>query len=265
MAPARDKKKAGMILAAARQKLRLPHNTNDPELAPADRTITLTGESGPDPIARLAEDIIANTSRDGSYPKVGSIEEDIALRIGDEASDIVRDIFDPSAPFNREAIEYARKEFERFEHVLDTSLKDTNPKDAIGSNKIPIHLWPQTATIAGALGLLDGMLKYGRANWREAGIRMSIYVDALCRHTFAMFEGEDVDPDSGLPHECHALACLAIIVDARAAGKLTDDRQYPGGYRKYLTEMTPHVARLKALHASKNPHHYTIQDVRNKE
>jgi hypothetical protein len=117
-----------------------------------------------------------------------------------------------------------------------------------------------TATIAGALGLLDGMLKYGRANWREAGIRTSIYYDALLRHTVAYFEDEDLDPDSGLPHECHMLACIAILIDAKAAGKLTDDRQYPGGYRKFLTEMTPHVKRLKELHASRNPHHYTIAD-----
>jgi hypothetical protein len=139
-------------------------------------------------------------------------------------------------------------------------LKETNPKDAIGGDKIPFHLWPMTATIAGALGLLDGMLKYGRANWREAGIRTSIYYDALLRHTVAYFEDEDLDPDSGLPHECHMLACIAILIDAKAAGKLTDDRQYPGGYRKFLTEMTPHVKRLKELHASRNPHHYTIAD-----
>lgn len=142
---------------------------------------------------------------------------------------------------------------------MDT--KPTNPKDAIGSDKIPMHLWPATATVMGALALLDGALKYGRANWREAGIRTSIYYDALCRHANALFEGEDLDPDSGLPHEAHILACAAIIVDAKATGKLTDDRMYPGGYRALIDEMTPHVARLKAKHADRHPHHYTIADV----
>ena len=48
-------------------------------------------------------------------------------------------------------------------------LKETNPKDAIGSQKLPLHLWPTTATAMGCLGLLDGALKYGRANWRVSG------------------------------------------------------------------------------------------------
>lgn len=140
--------------------------------------------------------------------------------------------------------------------------KPTNPKDLIGSDKLPLHLWPGTASMMGCLGLLDGMLKYGRSNWREAGVRYSIYVDALDRHVKALFEGEDNDPDSGLPHEAHALACLAIIVDAKAAGKLVDDRMYPGGHRALVDELTPHVARLKEKHADKNPKHYTIEDTK---
>lgn len=142
----------------------------------------------------------------------------------------------------------------------DTTLKNTNPKDAIGCNKVPLHLFPETARIMGAMGLLDGMLKYGRANWRKAGIRASIYYDACNRHLDAWFEGEDVDPDSGLPHLAHAIACIAIIIDAKAAGKLNDDRQVKGGYRKFINEMTKEVTRLKDLHKDKSPKHYTIAD-----
>lgn len=139
-----------------------------------------------------------------------------------------------------------------------SDTKPTNPKDLIGSGKIPLHLWPVTATALGSLGLLDGMLKYGRSNFRAVGVRASIYYDAASRHLNAWFEGEAVDPDSGLPHLAHALACLAIIVDAEAAGKLNDDRMHPGGYRALINSLTPHVARLKKLHADKNPQHYTI-------
>lgn len=143
--------------------------------------------------------------------------------------------------------------------ALETA-KPSNPKDCLGSLKVPLHLWPETATVMGSLGLLDGALKYGRANFRVIGIRYSIYIDALRRHVNALFEGEDLDPDSGLPHEAHALACLAIIIDAKAAGKLTDDRQVSGGYRHLIDELTPHVARLKQQYASRNPKHYTIAD-----
>lgn len=138
--------------------------------------------------------------------------------------------------------------------------KPSNPKDLIGSDKLPLHLWPGTATALGSLGLLDGMLKYGRTNWREAGVRYSIYLDAALRHLLAAFEGEDADPDSGLPHEAHALACLAIVIDAKAAGQLVDDRQYPGGYRALVESLTPHVKRLKEKHADKSPKHWTIRD-----
>lgn len=144
--------------------------------------------------------------------------------------------------------------------IFDLTVKQSNPKDAIGSDKLPIHLWPTTATIMGSIGLLDGMLKYGRSNFRGIGVRASIYVDACQRHLNAWFEGEDEDPDSGVPHLAHALACLAILVDAQAAGKLNDDRMVEGGYRKLVTELTPHVARLKKMHEGKNPHHYTRED-----
>lgn len=140
-------------------------------------------------------------------------------------------------------------------------LKPTNPKDAFGGDKLPLHLWPTTASAMGSIALLEGACKYGRSNWREAGVRASIYVDACKRHLDAWFEGEDAAPDSGVPHLANALACLAILVDAQAAGKLTDDRAHNGsGYRALVDKLTPHVARLKALHADKAPKHYTIAD-----
>lgn len=141
---------------------------------------------------------------------------------------------------------------------METKLSNPlNPKDAIANGKIPLHLWPATATAMGAMGLLDGYKKYGKANWREAGVRASVYVSACQRHLAAWFENEDNDPESNLPHLAHALACLAILVDAQAAGKLTDDRQYPGGYRKLMDELTPLVAMVNDKYADKpEPRHY---------
>lgn len=144
--------------------------------------------------------------------------------------------------------------------MSEHTLKDTNPKDAIGSRKLPLHLWPTTATAMGCLGLMDGALKYGRANWRVSGVRASIYFDAASRHLNAWFEGEGQDPDSGLPHLSHALACLAILVDAEAAGMLVDDRQFPGGYRQMVDAMTQQVPRLQDVHFDRSPRHFTIAD-----
>lgn len=141
-----------------------------------------------------------------------------------------------------------------------SSVKPSNPKDMVGSDKLPLHLWPATATALGSVAMLNGMLKYGRSNFRAVGIRASIYIDAAKRHLDAFFEGEECDPDDGVPHLAAALACIAIIVDARAAGKLNDDRQISGGYRKFVEELTPHVKRLKELHKDRSPKHYTKAD-----
>lgn len=138
--------------------------------------------------------------------------------------------------------------------------KPTNPKDAIATNKLPLHLWPETASAYGAMGFLDGALKYGRTNWRHAGVRASIYYDAARRHLNAWFEGEDTDPQSGVPHLGHALACIAILVDAKEAGKLNDDRAYPGGYAGLPQRFESLVASLRERHADKNPQHYTIME-----
>lgn len=141
--------------------------------------------------------------------------------------------------------------------IFQSVTKTSNPKDAIASNKIPMHLWPETATVMGSMGLLDGALKYGRSNWRGTGVKASVYYDAIRRHLAAWFEGEDFDPDSGLSHLCHILANAAILADARAAGKLTDDRQYPGGYKNEYEVAGYCTKDLNEKHKDKTPKHYT--------
>ncbi|HZX51505.1 MAG TPA: dATP/dGTP diphosphohydrolase domain-containing protein [Pseudomonas sp.] len=139
--------------------------------------------------------------------------------------------------------------------------KETNPKDQLGSLKLPLHLWPMSATAFGCIGLANGMLKYGRSNWRHAGVRPSIYVDAAMRHLTDWFEGNEVDPEDGVHNLAGALACLAILVDAKVTGKLVDDRNFNGaGWREARALMEPHMSRLLDIHAGKSPKHYTIAD-----
>ncbi len=143
---------------------------------------------------------------------------------------------------------------------MSETHKETNPKDLIGSDKVPMHLFPQTAVVAGNMAMLEGACKYGRSNFRAVGVKASIYYDAARRHLDSWFEGEDTDKDSGLPHLWKALACVAILIDAKAAGMLNDDRMYPGGYLEMLKAAEPHVKRLKEKHADKSPKHYTRED-----
>lgn len=147
------------------------------------------------------------------------------------------------------------------DYFRDTkSTKPTNPKDIIGSNKLPFHLCPTTFTAGVSMAFLEGCLKYGRSNFRAVGVKSSIYYDACLRHLIAWFEGEDIDPDSGLNHLYKAGACLAVITDAMEAGKLNDDRMIKGGYKKVIERFTPMIKELKEKHKDKNPKHYTIKD-----
>ena len=108
-----------------------------------------------------------------------------------------------------------------------SETKPTNPKDAVGVRKVPASVLPRAVLAEIGLGLLEGARKYGRHNYRIAGIRYSVYFDAAMRHLDAWWEGEDVDPDSGLSHVTKALATLTVLRDAMLNDKCTDDRPPP--------------------------------------
>lgn len=110
------------------------------------------------------------------------------------------------------------------ETPLTLTAKDTNPKDAVGTGKVPISTVPAQVIAECGLAMLEGARKYGRHNYRVAGVRASVYYDAAMRHLMAWFEGQDIDPDSGLPHIVKALASLIVLRDAQINDKCTDDR-----------------------------------------
>lgn len=143
---------------------------------------------------------------------------------------------------------------------MTTETKDTNPKDAIGQGKLPLHLIPGTAKAYMATAFLEGALKYGKYNWRISGVRASIYLDALERHIEKWKNGEDCDPVTKVHHLASAMACLAIILDAGVCGKLTDDRPPRAPTSAIIDRMAQEVARLKELFADHDPHHCTIED-----
>ena len=142
--------------------------------------------------------------------------------------------------------------------------KATNPKDAIGSTKLPLDLVPDTLLLYAALAFLEGALKYGRYNWRIAGVRMSIYLAAMERHKMKLAAGEWEDPVTKVPHVSSIIACAGIIADAHTCGKLVDDRP-PSCLRvsTLIDDQVATVAHLKDLFKDHNPHQYTIEDTPN--
>lgn len=150
------------------------------------------------------------------------------------------------------------------------STKPSNPKDIIGSGKLPLELVPDTATAYMALSFLEGALKYGRYNWRIAGVRASIYRAAMQRHIMKWWNGEDVDthidPETGqdigtgVPHLASVMACCAIILDAEVCGMLADDRPPKANVATLIGTLEATVTHLKALFAEHSPKQYTIAD-----
>lgn len=102
-----------------------------------------------------------------------------------------------------------------------------NPKDRIGSTKPPMSGFPTPAMLeAGAVFLL-GARKYGRHNWRRDAVFASAYYDGIHRHLARWWEGEDIDPESGLSHLAHIIAGAAILHDGHLRGMMNDDRPPP--------------------------------------
>ncbi|ANH51087.1 endolysin; inhibits RNA polymerase [Pseudomonas phage VSW-3] len=103
-----------------------------------------------------------------------------------------------------------------------------NPKTAQGDKKYPLHLLPLSAQVEVNRALEDGMKKYGLANWRETGVPAHVYVAAAKRHIEQWFDGgQERASDSDVHNLGHAMACMAIIIDAQWNGKLIDDRPSP--------------------------------------
>jgi hypothetical protein len=139
-------------------------------------------------------------------------------------------------------------------------VKDTNPKDAAATTRIPLGLCSAIAKANWALAQFAGLLKYGSWNWRVAGVRSSVYIHALHRHIDAYASGEEVDPIDGTHHLGNIMACAAIILDAQAAGKLIDDRGPRVGIRSTYRALEALAVKLIAQYRDRAPRHYTLDD-----
>lgn len=103
-----------------------------------------------------------------------------------------------------------------------------NPKTAQGNKKHALRLLPLPAEVEVCRALEDGVAKYGAANWREKGVPATVYIDAAMRHIKQWFDGgQERASDSNVHNLGHAMACLAILIDAQWNATLHDDRPTP--------------------------------------
>jgi len=80
-------------------------------------------------------------------------------------------------------------------------------------------------TIEGLVKVLDfGMRKYAAHNWKK-GLPYSEIVDSLQRHLNSFMNGEELDPESGLPHVDH-MQCNTMFLSFMAKNRPDMDDRY---------------------------------------
>lgn len=137
------------------------------------------------------------------------------------------------------------------------TVKASNPKDAVGSKKAPLSVVPFPPLYEAAAGMLEGACKYRRHNYREIGVRASVYFDAAMRHLTSWWEGQDIDPESGIHHISKVLSCLLVLRDAQMSDKCYDDRP-PRAFEGWEKATQEIVDAVLARHPNPKPP-YTIE------
>ncbi len=92
-----------------------------------------------------------------------------------------------------------------------------------GSKPIQLHAIPWEAMQELGRVFAFGASKYDDYNFRR-GYRWSLTFDALQRHLFAFWSGEDRDPESKLHHIAHVAWHSLVLLFFSLTGRGTDDR-----------------------------------------
>ncbi len=103
-------------------------------------------------------------------------------------------------------------------------MSEARKNDAI---KVRMDLLPFKAIEMLGKVMTYGANKYADHDWRK-GIKHSRRIAAMLRHAFALAGGEDIDPESGLPHAAHVMANAGMLLETSTAfddrWKAFDDR-----------------------------------------
>ena len=113
-----------------------------------------------------------------------------------------------------------------FADGIINALRTANSQNAgikHDTGKPPITLLDRDFLEGAAQVMRFGAEKYGRHNWCK-GISHTRLADAAMRHLIAWASGEDIDPESGLPHIDHASASLNMLRGNQRLHPGMDDR-----------------------------------------
>jgi hypothetical protein len=113
-------------------------------------------------------------------------------------------------------------DFELFE---DNPERQRSAQGGVKDNrsKSRVDLIPSKPLVLAGDVLAYGARKYKPHNWR-LGLAWSDTIASLQRHLLAFADGEDVDPETGLPHLGHAMCQMLFLTEYYLTGTGTDDR-----------------------------------------
>jgi hypothetical protein len=146
-----------------------------------------------------------------------------------------------------------REPVERGNAPLTDTTKPSNPKQAFAGKKVCMSCVSAPVMNELSLAMLEGSLKYGRHNYRIAGVKASTYYDAAKHHLDQWWEGEDFDAEAKvkLHHITKAIASLTVLRDAMIFNKMTDDRppKAPADWMAQLNKASEELRKAWPNHA----------------
>lgn len=105
-------------------------------------------------------------------------------------------------------------------------LKDETVGQKFDSSKTPFELLSPAALLGTAEVLKFGAKKYAPNNWRK-GLAWTRIIGAIGRHLLAFMAGEDLDPETQLPHVDHLACEIMFLQEFYKTRKDLDDRSTP--------------------------------------
>lgn len=127
-------------------------------------------------------------------------------------------------------------------------MTDRNPKALAASSRVPAALMPATALAEMSLAFYEGVCRgYGPFSWREVGVAVSTYVNAMSRHMQKYANGQDRDPKTRVHELASVMACCAILIDCERCGNLEDDRPPSVDMAKMFAELEGVVKHLQTV------------------
>lgn len=111
-------------------------------------------------------------------------------------------------PWENKKVERTTTNIQIGEEMMKPSPKQLGDRKNQGKLKWSLVDFPSFEPMVRVLEF--GAAKYAAHNWKK-GLKITEVIDSLMRHLTALNDGEDNDPESGLPHIGH-IQCNAMFL-----------------------------------------------------